>query len=415
MLGLPPEARIFVVDDYPPNVDLLHAVLSRAGILQIFTETDSRRVLDRLPEVDADLILLDLHMPHLDGYAVLKQIREYASDEYLPVLVLTADMTAAASDRALGSGAQDFVTKPFNNGELILRARNLLQTRFLYTSLRSSIVRQASERVREENRLSEALLMERQSVERLQHLDGFKDTMLQMISHDLRSPISAVLIMTDLLAGDAKGARPLNAELRSELIAKVRQSAQRMGRLLTDLLDSDPMRSQSERLLSCDVGDLVRRTLVSVDLAHDHPLETDIQSVYADVDPIQVERMVENLLSNARRHLATGVPIWVKVGRHDDGVVITVEDAGPGIPEHLTDTLFQPFKRGPSTDSDGMGLGLWLVSRFAQLHGGRAWVEQRPDGGASFRVFLPSGSAGRGPQRRAGDLGFSANAVSVPG
>lgn len=73
--------------------------------------------------------------------------------------------------------------------------------------------------------------------------------------------------------------------------------------------------------------------------------------------------------------------------------VITVEDARPGIPEHLTDRLFQPFKRGPATDSHGMGLGLSLVSRFAQLHGGRAWVEQRPHGGASFRVFLPSGSA----------------------
>lgn len=385
---------MFVVDDYPPNVALLDAVLTRAGIREIFSETDSRRVIERLPEVDADLIILDLQMPHLDGYAVLAQIRQYASSEYLPVLVLTADTTAAASERALSSGAQDFVTKPFDNSELLLRARSLLQTRFLYTSLRSSVVRQASDRVREERRLSESLLTERKSVERLQQVNGVKDTMLRTVSHDLRSPISAVLLMTDLLAGDAEGTRPLDAAVRSKLIATVRSSAERMSRLITDLLDSDPMRGTTERRLACDVGELVSRVLVGVDIAQDHPVETDIHRVLATVDPVYVERIVENLLANARQHVTAGVPIWVKVRRFEEGleqgVVITVEDAGSGIPEELMESLFQPFRRGAEAGPDGTGLGLWLVSRFAQLHGGRAWVEQRPGGGASFRVFLPS-------------------------
>jgi signal transduction histidine kinase len=384
------EARVFVIDDHPSNVALLQAVLTRAGLRRIFTETDSRQVLARLGEVDPDLIVLDLHMPHLDGFAVLAQIRQYAPSEYLPVLVLTADTTATASERALSAGAQDFVTKPFNNSEVVLRARNLLQTRFLYTSLRSSIVRQAGERLREERRLSEALSTEREAVERLQHLDGVKDTMLQTISHDLRNPISAVLTMTGMLAADAMGSQPLTTAVRSKLIANVEVSVQRMDQLLTDLLDSDPMRSPSDRLLTCDVGELVRRVLASLDIAYEHPVSTDIESVNATIDPVHVERIVENLLANARKHLDPGVPIWVKTGRVDDGVLITVEDAGPGIPADLVDTLFQPFRRGSSASSDGMGLGLWLVSRFAQLHGGRAWVDRRPGGGASFRVFLPA-------------------------
>ena len=378
------------MDDHPSNVALLKAVLARAGLKEIFTETDPREVLPRLAEVDPDLIILDLHMPHLDGFAVLAQIREYASSEYLPVLVLTADRTAAASQRALGAGAQDFVTKPFNNSEVLLRARSLLQTRFLYTSLRSSIVRHAGDGLREERRLCEALSTERESVERLQRLDGLKNTLLQTVSHDLRSPILAVLTMTDILAADARGARPLTVDMRSDLIAKVASSAKRMDRLLTDLLDSDPMRNPADRLVTCDVGELVRRVLATMDLAHDHPLETDIVSVVANVEPVHVERLVENLLSNARHHLNPGVPIWVKTARLADGVLITVEDAGPGIPPDVADSLFQPFRRGADAGVHGMGLGLWLVSRFAQLHGGRAWVDQRPGGGASFRVFLPS-------------------------
>jgi signal transduction histidine kinase len=383
------EARVFVIDDHPSNVALLQAVLTRAGVRQIFTETDSRQVLGRLAEVDPDLIVLDLHMPHLDGFAVLAQIREYGPSEYLPVLVLTADTTATASERALSAGAQDFVTKPFNNSEVVLRARNLLETRFLYTSLRSSIVKQANERLHEERRLSEALHAERAAADELRHLDGLKDTVLQTISHDLRSPISAVLTMTGMLAADARGSQPLTTELRSQLIANVEVSVQRMDRLLTDLLDSDPMRRPADRLVTCDVGELVRRALASLDITQDHPVETDIRSVFAIVDPVHVERIVENLLSNARLHLEPGVPIWVKTGLLDDGVLLTVEDAGPGIPADLLDNLFQPFQRGSDAVSDGKGLGLWLVSRFAQLHGGRAWVEQRSGGGASFRVFLP--------------------------
>ena len=382
-------ARVFVVDDHPSNVALLQAVLTRAGVRQIFTETDSRLVIGRLGEVDPDLIVLDLHMPHLDGFEVLAQIREHATSDYLPVLVLTADSTAAASERALGAGAQDFVTKPFNNSEVVLRARNLLETRFLYTSLRGSIVRQAGERLREERRLSEALLSEREAVERLEQLDSLQHTMLQTISHDLRSPISAVLTMTGMLAADARGTQVLTTDIRCELIAKVALSVQRMDRLLTDLLDSDPMRTAGDRLVACDVGDLVRRVLATVDIADDHPVETDIVSVHAHVDPVHVERIVENLLTNARHHLDPGVPIWVKTAVSDGGVLITVEDAGPGIPADQVETLFLPFHRGADAGSDGMGLGLWLVSRFAQLHGGRAWVDRRSGGGASFHVFLP--------------------------
>jgi len=131
-------ARVFVVDDNPSNVALLRAVLTRAGIRQVFTDTDPRRVVSRLPVIDPDLLILDLHMPRLDGDAVLEQVHRFAVRDYLPVLVVTADTTAAASDRALSAGAHDFLTKPFNTNEVLLRVRNLLETRVLFTALRSA-------------------------------------------------------------------------------------------------------------------------------------------------------------------------------------------------------------------------------------------------------------------------------------
>jgi len=383
------EARLLIVDDNPTNVALLKAVLSRAGFRNVFAETDSRRVLPRLPEVDPDLIILDLHMPHLDGFAVLEQVRQFAPGDLLPVLVLTADTTPAASDRALNSGAQDFVTKPFSNGEVLVRMRNLLRTRFAYTTLRRSLLRQR-EAAREERRLTVALNSEQEAVERLQLLDGLKDTLLQTVSHDLRNPISAVLMLTSILDADAKGTQPLSPEVRSTIIAKVALSARRMDRLLKDILDSDPMRSASADCGLCDVGEVVQRVLAEVDLRRDHPVETDIDSVKAVVDPAHLERIVENLLNNARQHLAPGVPIWVCVGARPDGALISVEDAGPGVAPEIASGIFEPFRRGTTSGSGGLGLGLSLVSRFAQLHGGRAWVEQRAGGGAAFRVFLPS-------------------------
>jgi EAL domain-containing protein (putative c-di-GMP-specific phosphodiesterase class I) len=130
------DARVLVIDDNAANVALLEALLSRAGIAKVDAVTDPRKGLARLGEVDFDLVLLDLHMPEVDGYQVLSVLGEQAAGEYLPVLVLTADATAEATRRALSLGARDFVTKPFDTDEVLLRVRNMLETRYLQRALR---------------------------------------------------------------------------------------------------------------------------------------------------------------------------------------------------------------------------------------------------------------------------------------
>ncbi len=135
---------VLIVDDNESNVALLKELIREEGLSRIYTETDSRKVHDRLLECRPDLVMLDLHMPHVDGLQVLAQIKAYAAGDYLPVLVLTADTTTGARDQALSHGAQDFLTKPFDAVETTLRIANLLQTRELHANLRRAGVVPAS-------------------------------------------------------------------------------------------------------------------------------------------------------------------------------------------------------------------------------------------------------------------------------
>jgi EAL domain-containing protein (putative c-di-GMP-specific phosphodiesterase class I)/CheY-like chemotaxis protein len=130
-------ATVLVVDDHAANVLLLTRVLQTAGIATVYGLTDARLVVDQCMELRPDLLLLDWHMPHLDGDAVLEALHAtYPPDEFLPVLVLTADATPAARERALDAGAKDFVAKPFDRVEVVQRVRNLLETQALYTRVR---------------------------------------------------------------------------------------------------------------------------------------------------------------------------------------------------------------------------------------------------------------------------------------
>jgi signal transduction histidine kinase len=123
-----------------------------------------------------------------------------------------------------------------------------------------------------------------------------------------------------------------------------------------------------------------------------HPIELrTTEPIIASVDADQAERIIENLVTNAVRYTPPETPIWVAVEPFEAGALIRVEDAGPGVRDDLKATIFEPFRQGDEVvaHSPGVGIGLSLVARFAALHGGRAWVEDRAGGGASFRVYLP--------------------------
>lgn len=131
-------ARILIIDDQPANLALLEDLLAREGFANVVSTTEAERALTLFKAFDPDLIVLDLMMPGIDGYAILEQLgRQSAPNDYRPVLVLTADATSSARRRALSLGAKDFLTKPFDTIEAMLRVWNLVETRLLYKRLQA--------------------------------------------------------------------------------------------------------------------------------------------------------------------------------------------------------------------------------------------------------------------------------------
>jgi putative two-component system response regulator len=128
-------ARILIVDDEDANIEILQRILARAGFVRVESTNDSRQATPLYVEHRPDLILLDLHMPHMDGLEVMDQLNEIAEASYLPILILSGDLTPEARRDALSRGAKDFVNKPFQQDELLLRIKTLLETRFLYIQI----------------------------------------------------------------------------------------------------------------------------------------------------------------------------------------------------------------------------------------------------------------------------------------
>jgi PAS domain S-box-containing protein len=245
-------------------------------------------------------------------------------------------------------------------------------------------LRQALERERQ------ALERERQAARQLRALDELKNTFLDAVSHELRTPLATVIgiALTLQRAGSS-----LTEEDTADLVDRLVANAGKLDRLLADLLDLDrlskgilaPQRSRT------NLAALVGRVAQEWRQRSGRQLEVVAEPVVAWVDSAKVERVVENLLANAGRHTTPDTPVWVRVARRDEGVLLAVEDAGGGVPRELRATLFEPFRRGPgaAAHAPGVGIGLSVVARFAELHGGRAWVQDRPGGGASFQVLLP--------------------------
>lgn len=165
-------ARILIIDDERPNVDLLRRLLTRAGFQRLESTMDPREATALYIRFRPDLILLDLHMPHLDGLSVMDELDEIVEASYLPILMLTGDISPEARREALARGAKDFVNKPFDNDEVMLRIRTLLETRFLYLQIQSDN-QMLEAKIRERTRELEAAQIE--IIERLARAAEFRD------------------------------------------------------------------------------------------------------------------------------------------------------------------------------------------------------------------------------------------------
>jgi PAS domain S-box-containing protein len=237
-----------------------------------------------------------------------------------------------------------------------------------------------------------ALELEREATRRLRALDQMKNTFLDAVSHELRTPLAAIVGIGLTLEHKADN---LAEEDRSDLYTRLVANARKLDRLLNDLLDLDRLTHGivAPKRRPTDVAALAHRIADDWGLLNGRRPQVVAEPLTVSLDPGKVERIIENLLANAARHTPPDTPVWVRVEQPagGDGVLLAVEDAGAGIPAELRDSVFEPFRQGPGapTHAPGVGIGLTLVARFAELHGGRAWVEERAGGGSSFRVLIP--------------------------
>jgi signal transduction histidine kinase len=379
-------AHILVVDDEEANVDLLEQMLARAGYSSVAGTTDPRRVVAMVREQQPDLILLDLLMPHLDGYAVLEQLRpEVGEHVYLPVLVLTADITSAAKQRALSLGAHDFLTKPFDHVELLLRIHNLLHTRVLHL------------RLRQQNALLERLYEETRAALRV------RDESLSAITHDLGQPLASIRVAAQMLQRQAAEAEASETALLAEGLAGIDAATDKMWSMLDELMDVarlDAGRPLDLNWQQVDLVALVRQEVEAQRGSSPHHrlvFHAELPALPMDLDPPRIGRVLSNLITNAIKFSPNGGEIEVSVARQQrqdedgDRAVVRVQDHGVGIPAADLPRLFDRFFRGANVSGriGGTGIGLATVRQIVEQHGGRVEVASEEGRGSTFTVYLP--------------------------
>jgi signal transduction histidine kinase len=265
----------------------------------------------------------------------------------------------------------------------------LIENRQLNARLRATVL-QLSQR---EQELKDGLRRELAAADRLRAADAMKDTFLRAVSHDLRTPLTAMLGVAVTLERTRLN---LPREQALDLVAMLVEKTRKLERLLKDLLDLNRLEEgvlEPNRSLT-DVRELVHRVVTEVDQLAGWPIDIEAEPIQAFIDGPKVERIVENLLLNTTRHTPPGTRVWVKALARGADLELIVEDAGPGVPAELAGTIFEAFRRGGGpaptmAHTRGVGIGLSLVARFAALHGGHAWVDERWGGGAAFHVLLP--------------------------
>lgn len=370
-----PTARLLIVDDESAQMQALCETLQDQGYATTGYLT-AQSALRALQPGDFDLLLADLAMPGMDGITLLREALQI--DPQLVGIIMTGEGTISTAVEAMRSGAHDYILKPFKMGAILPALERGLALR----------------RLRVENALLEQQL--REHAAELEATNQELDAFTRSASHDLRSPLAGVQGLTTLLLGQYGQHLPLQAV---HWLHQIESEMRRMVQLIDDLLRLSRLGRQALDLQQVDVQALVAQTVGELqqrDPARqiDIRLE-DLPSTLAD--PGLLRQVFINLLSNAFKFTRGRAHATVDIGcqRRGGEDVYFVRDNGAGFDMTRADKLFHAFQRLHRPDDfEGSGVGLSIVQRIVQRHGGRIWAQSAPDQGASFEFTLTSSKPG---------------------
>jgi two-component system, sensor histidine kinase and response regulator len=362
---------VLVVDDEPHNVELLTDLLE-ARNYQVGFAPNGEQALAFARDRSPDVVLLDVMMPGLNGFEVCRRLKGEQKTAMIPVLLVTA--LDARQDRIAGisAGANDFITKPIDSADLVLRVRNAVTTRQLHDRIATQL-------------------------RQLQELEAARDTLTHMLVHDLRSPLTGLQGYLDLLRLVANG----NGEV-VEYVDEAQLVMKRLTNMVSQVLDVSRLES-GQMPVTLSETDL--RALLPAAVASLGPPPSGISVLYdtphtpvmLHCDPDLVTRIVINLVGNAFKFTPRDGTIRLGLEPESDRVRLTVTDNGPGIPPEYRDRVFEKFGQAPlqAAGVRSSGLGLTFCKLAVQAHRGKIGIEGAQGGGARFWIefFHPRSEA----------------------
>ena len=370
---------ILVVDDNPTNLQVLLESLKRTGF-KILVARTGESAIQQAEYGKPDLILLDVMMPGIDGFETCRRFKTLEAFKDIPIIFMTALTDTTDKLKGFQAGGVDYVTKPLQHEEVLARVVTHLTIR----------------RLQQELRQQHALLQEQHA--QLQALNASKDKFFSIISHDLRSPLSAVLVGLRLLTDTESR---LTDNEKNELIRDSHRTVEQLYNLLDNLL----VWSRLQRGLMeyapqpLDLRPLFERnaTLFAANAEQKQIAirQTVAEPVIAFADSHMIDAIIRNLISNALKFTEARGAITLSACQNDQNVEITVADTGIGMDAEAVAKLFRldvRYNQLGTAGEKGTGLGLNVCKEFAEKNGGSIAVESVVGAGTTFRVTLPTSS-----------------------